>query len=310
MRRPTITRAVVIAGIACLAACSGSNGPAGPAPQTNAPPIPSGASPLVAAMYQRLPGYITSALAENRALLPHNPRYAAQINAKITLLQRPTLAAEISNGRFYVEGTATSMSGQTIAMAALFAEEWMRAEAAESIRMLERVLPVLETFLDMPFPETIVRVWYGFKFGHTGGGGQLFLEDRTMYESRTPATRLPHDEILAHELAHSYISNESLTQFLEMYAYSRVNGATIDISSWTFAREYSAFAAGNQDSAALLDVYQLIGHAAMSRAYAAVVPLRPLYGEPLSSAARQVFVDQAPDPVKTQVAEKIGRITF
>jgi hypothetical protein len=299
----------VIAALAWLAACSGSNGPAGPAPQTT-PQIPTGVSPLVAAMYERLPGYIASALVENQELLPRNPRYVAQINAKIALLQRPTLVAEITNGRFYVEGSATSISGQTIAMAALFAEEWMRVEATESIRFLERVLPVLEGFIDTPFPHTIVRVWYGFKFGATGGGGQLYLEDRTTYESRTPATRLPYDEILAHELAHSYISNESLTQFLEMYAYSRVNGASSDIASWTFAREYLPFAADNQDSAALLDVYQLIGHDGMSRAYTAVVPLRPQYGESLSPAARQVFIDQAPDPVKTQVAEKMARITF
>ena len=300
----------MIAALAWLVACSGSNGPAGPGPQTGAPQIPSAVSPLVAAMYQRLPEYIRSALAETRALLPRNPRLAAQINAKIMLLQRPTLVAEIINGRFYVEGSVTSISGQTIPMAALFAEEWMRAEATESIRFLERVLPVLEGFIDMPFPHTIVRVWYGFKVGHTGGGGQLYLEDRTSYESGTPATRLPHEEILAHELAHSYINNESLTQFLEMYAYSRVNGATTDIASWTFAREYSAFAVDNQDSAALLDGYQLIGHEGMSRAYTAVVPLRPLYGAPLSSRARQVFVDQAPEPIKAQVADKIGRITF
>lgn len=306
MRRHTLTRAVVIAGIACLSACSDLNGPAGPAPLQ----VPSGASPLVAAMYQQLPAYIRSARAETQALLPRNPGLAVQIDAKVTLLERPTLAAEISDGRFYVEGSVTSTSGQTIAMAALFAEGWMRDEATETIRFLERVLPVLEDFIDTPFPHTFVRVWYGFKLGHTGGGGQLYLEDRTTYESHTPTTRLPHDEILAHELAHSYISNESLTQFLEMYAYSLVNGATTDIASWTFLRDYLPFAADNRDSAALLDIYQLIGHDAMSRAYTAVVPLRPLYGEPLSSAARQVFVDQAPESAKAQVAEKIARITF
>jgi hypothetical protein len=267
-------------------------------------------SPLVAAMYQQLPAYIRSALEENRALLPRNPQYVAQINAKIALLQRPTLATEISDGRFYVDGSVASTSGQTIVMAALFAEDWMRAEATETVRFLERVLPVLEAFIDTPFPHTTVRVWYGFKFGHTGGNGQLYLQDRTSYESGTPATRLPHDEILAHELAHSYINNESLTQFLEMYAYSRVNGGTTAIDSWTFVREYSPFADDNRDSAALLDVYQLIGHEGMSRAYTAVVPLRPLYGDPLSAAARQVFVDQAPESAKAQVADLIARITF
>jgi hypothetical protein len=75
-------------------------------------------------------------------------------------------------------------------------------------------------------------------------------------------------------------------------------------------REYSPFSAGNRDSAALLDVYQLIGYDGMSRAYTAVVPLRPLYGEPLSIAARQVFVDHAPESAKARVADLIARITF
>lgn len=299
-----------MAALAWLVACSGSNGPAGPGPQPSTPQIPSGASPLVASMYERLSGYIASALVENQELLPRNPHNAAQINAKIALLQRPTLAAEISNGEFHAEGSVTSISGQTIAMAALFPEEWMRAEATESIRVLERVLPVLERFVDTPFPTRVIRVWYGFKIGHTGGGGQLYMEDRTTYESRTPATRQPHDAILAHELAHSYVSNESLTQLLEMYAFNRVQGAPTTIGGWTHTRDYVPFSDDNRDSAALLDIYQLIGHDPMSRAYKAVLPLRPPYGEPLSSGARKVFVDQAPEPVKAQVADKIGRITF
>lgn len=261
-------------------------------------------------MYQALPAHIASALAENQANLPANPQNAAQINAKIAMLRRPTLAAEMSDGRRYVEGGASSVDGHRIELAALFAEEWMRADAEASIRLLERALPVLERFTGTPFPGSTIRIWYGFKIGNSGGGGQLFMEDRTTYEGRTAPTRWPHDAILVHELAHSYISNESLTQFLEMYGYNSLLIGSSDIASWTFTRNYAAFAPDNKDSAALLDIYQLIGHDAMSRAYRAVIPLRPPYGEPLSAAARGVFVSEAPAAVAEQVAERIARITF
>ena len=65
-----------------------------------------------------------------------------------------------------------------------------------------------------------------------------------------------------------------------------------------------------QDSAALLDVYRLIGHDPMARSYRATYPLRPPYGEPLSPAVRQAFVDQAPDALKSQVAALVARVTF
>jgi hypothetical protein len=294
-----------------LAACSGSGGATAPSPPQSGPPqVPPGASALVASMFQQLPAHITSALAENQANLPRNPQLAAQINAKIALLQRPNLAAEISNGRFFAEGSATSTDGRAIAIAALFPEERLRAEASESVRVLERALVALETFIDTPFPASAIRLWYGFKIGNSGGGGQLFMEDRTSYDSRTTASRLPYDAILAHEQAHSYISNESLTQFLEMYVYNTLRTGSTVVASWELTRDYVPFASDNKDSAALLDVYQLIGHAAMSAAYKAVVPLRPPYGEGLSPAARQVFVDAAPDAAKVQVAEKMTRITF
>ena len=272
--------------------------------------MPPGVSALVASMFQQLPAHITSALAENQANLSANPHLVAQFNAKIALLQRPNLAAEISDGRFFAEGNATSTDGRAIAIAALFPEERLRAEASEAVRQLERALGALETFIDSPFPMSTIRLWYGFKMGNSGGGGQLFMEDRTSYESRTTATRLPYDAILAHELAHSYISNESLTQFLELYVYNVLRTGSTAVASWEFTRDYVPFADANKDSAALLDVYQLIGPAAMSAGYKTVVPLRPPYGQPLSPAAQQVFVDAAPDAVKVQVAEKMARITF
>jgi hypothetical protein len=305
------TQLLPILFAAALAACSASDGATAPSPpQWRPPQVPPGVSALVASMFQALPAHIASALAENQANLPRNQHLRAQINAKIALLQRLNLAAEISDGRFFAEGSVISTDGRAIAIAALFPEERLRAEASESVRVLERALVALETFIDTPFPASAIRLWYGFKIGTSGGGGQLFMEDRTSYESRTTASRLPYDAILAHELAHSYISNESLTQFLEMYVYNTLRTGSTVVASWEFTRDYVPFAGDNKDSAALLDVYQLIGPAAMSAAYQTVVPLRPPYGEPLSAAAQQVFVDAAPDAVKAQVAATMTRITF
>jgi len=261
-------------------------------------------------MYQQLPAYIASTLSDLQALLPNNPHNAPQINAKISLLQRSTLAAEISEGRLFVEGSVSSSDGRGLGVAALFPEERLRSEAVDAVRLLERALPVLETFIATPFPTPAIRLWYGFKVGNSGGGGTLHMEDRGSYESRTPASRLPYDAILGHELAHSYIGNEILTQFLEMYVYNRLRGSGAALSSWTHTRGYNGISDANVDSALTLDVYQLIGRDAMSRAYKAAYPLGPPYGQPLSTVVIQVFVDQASDQERSLVATKLARITF
>jgi hypothetical protein len=46
----------------------------------------------------------------------------------------------------------------------------------------------------------------------------------------------------------------------------------------------------------------------MASAFRAVLPLRPPYGQPLSAAARQAFVDAAPTAAKAQVAARVARI--
>jgi hypothetical protein len=186
-----------------LAACSGSSAPAGPAP-TPAPvfQIPAGVSPLVGSMYQQLQTYISSALRDMQDSLPRNPQAAPQIQAKIVMLQRQTLAAEIANGRLFAETSAASTDGRATTIAALFSEERLRAEAASAIDRVARVLPVLERFMDTPFPAGSIRVWYGFAVGNSGGNGLLDMEDRGSYDSR-PGTMLPYDSILDHELAHS-----------------------------------------------------------------------------------------------------------
>jgi hypothetical protein len=100
--------------------------------------------------------------------------------------------------------------------------------------MIASAVPIIEEFMAMPFPVGSVRVWYGFKIGNSGGGGVIYTEDRTTYETRTGPTRLPYDAILCHEASHSYVGNESLTQFLELYAYNVVRTGSADPMSWTF----------------------------------------------------------------------------
>jgi hypothetical protein len=60
----------------------------------------------------------------------------------------------------------------------------------------------------------------------------------------------------------------------------------------------------------VLDVYRLIGHDTMTRAYRAIRPLSPPYGSPLSPAVIQAFIAQVPLPQQSQVSEKLARITF
>jgi hypothetical protein len=48
----------------------------------------------------------------------------------------------------------------------------------------------------------------------------------------------------------------------------------------------------------------------MVRAYRVVYPLNPPYGQPLSAAGKQAFVDQAPEAVKSQVATIVANIVY
>ena len=300
-----------------IGACGGSEGtstpttPTPPTPTPTAPPtIPARLSPALTAMLEGLSAYITQAVQTNQDLLPRNPQSASQLQAKIAMLQSPSLAADIINGRRWAEGQATSMNGRVIPIVAVFPLESMRNEAGDGVRTLEPVFPLLEGFFDTPFPTQAIRVWYGFVLGNTGGGGVIYSEDRTTYEARTPASRLPYEAILSHELGHSYISNESLNQFLELYTYNVIRTGSTDPQRWTFTRSWVPGLAANQDSAAVLDIYQLIGVDAMKRAYRAIYPLRPPYGQPLSQAVVQAFVAQVPAAQQAQVTAKLAKITF
>ena len=272
-------------------------------------PADSG-SQVLSSMHQALPGYIASALAENQGNLPRNPQIASYIQAKIDLLQRPTLATDIMTGRFNAAVSARSSDGRLIPIVTVFALAGMRTEAARNVATLERALSILENFLAIPFPRSDVRMWYGFIIGNSGGGGTLYMEDQTTYEIRTPATRLPYEAITCHELSHSYIAHESLNQFLELYVYNldRTNSAAL--TSWVFTRGYTPMATTNQGVHALLDVYRLIGRDAMARAYRVVYALRPPYGVVLSAEVRQAFVDQAATAQQDQVRDLMAKVTF
>jgi hypothetical protein len=201
------------------------------------------------------------------------------------------------------------VSSQT-PIALVFPLESMRSEAHLAVTTLAPVVPLLEEFFAESFPTPVVRVWYGFKIGNTGGGGVLYMEDRTTYEARTGPNRLPFDAILSHELGHSYTGNESLTQFLELYTYNVIRTGSRVPSAWTFTRNWVPGLPTNQDLAAMLDVYQLIGYDAMARAYRAIRPLNPPYGSPLSSTVIQTFAEQVPPEHRSEVTDKLRRVTF
>ncbi|HXG69126.1 MAG TPA: hypothetical protein VNJ04_00765 [Gemmatimonadaceae bacterium] len=259
----------------------------------------------MAAMLDALPAYIISVLAENQDALPRNLQSASYIQAKIAMLQDSNLATAIRNDRRWAESAVSR-----IPIAIVFPLESMRSEANVAVTTLEPVLILLEEFFAKSFPASSVRVWYGFKIGNTGGGGAIYSEDRTTYETRTGPNRLPFDAILSHELGHSYIGNESLTQFLELYTYNVIRTGSRIPSAWTFVRNWVPGLATNQDVAAMLDVYQLVGYDAMARAYRAIAPLNPPYGSQLSSTVIQTFVDEVLPEHRSQVIDKLRRVTF
>ena len=61
---------------------------------------------------------------------------------------------------------------------------------------------------------------------------------------------------------------------------------------------------------ALIDVHRLIGRDAMARAFRNVRLLDPPYGQPLSDACRQAFVDEAPEESRHAVAAKMAQVGY
>jgi hypothetical protein len=266
-------------------------------------PVPSGLSATVQQMLGTLPSYLVSVLAENVALLPNNPQSQVYIQAKITALKQPSLNGDIVNGRQWSEGTAQGPLGGAVPVATVFMVESMRAEAEDAIRVVENTLPVLEDFMGVRFPTANVRIWYGFKIGSTGGGGQIYIEDRPTYLTRQK-TGKPYDPILMHELSHSYMLNECLNQFLEFYVANLLATGSVDFDSWTYTTN------SLPGVAALFDIYKLIGIDSMRNAYRAVYPLRPPYGSPLSQAVIQAFLSAVPPEHRAVVSAKLALVNF
>jgi hypothetical protein len=102
----------------------------------------------------------------------------------------------------------------------------------------------------------------------------------------------------------------SLNQFLELYGYNMIHTRFARLESWISVRGYTAGLASNEGLAALPDVCQWIGLDAMIRAYRTIFNLHPPYGVILGAAVRQAFVDQAPESLKTQVADKLNKVTY
>ncbi len=273
-------------------------------PSARAISVPEAAAPMLGMVGD----HIRTALANLDGDLPRNPHIASYIEGRIATLRTPGLGGDVIEGRRFVEGSVTSRAGRRAPITAVFPVEAMRADAARAVRYAESAVPVLEEFLDAPFPTPAVRIWYGFRIGNSGGGGTINAEDRATYEARTPETRLPYDAMIVHELGHSFVGSASLTQFLELYGYNVLRTGSPELATWTYTRGYVPGRDANEGVHALLDVYGLIGRDAMARAYRAVLPLRPPYGQPLSAAAQQAFVDAAPADAKAQVAAKVARI--
>lgn len=252
-----------------------------------------------------LPGLIESARRDSEELLPRNPQLAEQIQAKIDMLSRPDLEARILTEHLYRESATTTRNGATIPVFLAFPADTMEAGALQDLARLPETMATLEAFLDVPWPFGRILEWYGFKLGHSGGGGTLNMEDRGTYANRG----VPHDVILGHELGHTYIGNETLTQFLEVYAFNQYEVHSQDVVDWTWRRgDYDPFSQGNTAVHALLDIYQLLGPEAMGRAFATLHHIGVPYGQELGAEARQVFVDEAPAEVRDQVTNLVARI--
>ena len=79
------------------------------------------------------------------------------------------------------------------------------------------------------------------------------------------------------------------------------------MDSWIFTRDYVPFLESNAYTHGLLDIYQLIGHDAMARAFQALYLLKPPYGQPLSEEGKQAVVNEAPVAQQGQVRAILDR---
>lgn len=254
---------------------------------------------------------IQTSIEANTESLERNPHLAGAIEEKNALLSEPGLADSILAGRFFSEAAVESVDGRSVPSVIVFPADSMRAGALDDLRRSGSAIRVLEEFLGVPWPTGWVRNWYGFRLGHGGGGGTLYMEDRGTYAARGGGTLFAlHDGILAHELAHSYVGHEWITQFLHLYVHNLIETGSQDTSEWVYfnLEDYEPFKADNTRWRALLDIYRLLGPTLMGEAVRELHLMGVPYGSALSDQARQVFVDKAPADERGRVAELVTRI--
>jgi hypothetical protein len=239
--------------------------------------------------------------------MPRNPNITSYIQAKITLLQDPNLYSKIVSGNFFVVDSVVSTNGHQTVIIAVYPASDMRVGAAQAVQSVKLGIPILESFMALPFPRTQIRIWYGFQVGGAGADGTIYAEDQVSYESRFREGMLPYELLFYHELSHSYIGHESLNQFLELYQYNLVHTGSTAYQDWT---NYRVPKENWPWINAILDIYQLIGNDAMANAYRILYTMNPPYGQSLSQQCQQVFVDQAPADLKSQVATLAAKITY
>jgi hypothetical protein len=265
------------------------------------------------AMMQMVPAVISNATSQMKSTLSANPNVAAYINSIISMLQTPTLNNDIVSEKFFEASFVASMNGRRIPIVAVFPKESLREDARKALGSVQLAIPIIERFLNTPFPSSDIRIWYGFIVGASGGGGTINTEAERVYETRRTMADLisfSYESMIDHEMSHSYIYHESLNQFLELYASNYTHTNSKDIQSWIYLRNYIPFRASNDGVSALLDICQLIGWDAMESAYRTILPLKPPYGKPLPDEDKQAFVDAAPFSVKSQVQTIINRVIY
>jgi hypothetical protein len=180
-------------------------------------------------------------------------------------------------------------------IAAVFPLESMRVPCAGAISALEGYLPLLTDFFAQPFPTGRLEIWYGFKVGATGGGGSIYiLDEETSALVNTNASSTSYSATLAHEASHSYISNEALNQYVEVYLDNVVRGRGTDVLNWDVTRGWTPTTPSTFGVSAVLDIHLVVGFDVMRRAYRAIRPLQPAYGSPLSPAVIAAFVAEVP----------------
>ncbi len=199
---------------------------------------------IIDSMYSQLPWQIIRAITWAEQRLPRNPRSKEFYEELLALLRSPTLEDEIRN-RNYVEATVVeSIDGRRLPIVSMFPRAASRQDAIRANGYVQLGIPLLEEFLQLRFPYSSIRSWYGFYIGNSGGSGTIWTSDQGTYESRQGPVvigYLPFEAIIHHEVSHSYFGNESLTKFLELYVYNRIYTNSLDVESWIFTSGYKPF---------------------------------------------------------------------